>query len=224
MDPSQFLAALWGENPPGMVNVFTLPERKSSWYSELTSVNRDMQQHLHEEVYTGVALARNLGGRFNTQRRVKEVDAAAIPGVWADIDVFHQVHKKKENLPPTAEAAQEVMAELPYEPTLIVDSGHGIQAWWLLENPWVFSGQKEWEFVQVLRLLESFRLEEVHAAVQDALRLGALSFDAVKHLVLYRLEGRPPRLDLELYPHLPTVSVNTTSAGDYMALLSGRAA
>ena len=80
------------------------------------------------------------------------------------------------------------------------------------------------EFVQVLRLLESFRLEEVHAAVQDALRLGALSFDAVKHLVLCRLEGRPPRLDLELYPHLPTVSVNTTSAGDYMALLSGRAA
>ena len=78
MDPSQFLAALWGENPPGMVNVFTLPERKSSWYSELTSVNRDMQQHLHKEVYTGVALARNLGGRFNTQRRVKEVDAAAI--------------------------------------------------------------------------------------------------------------------------------------------------
>ena len=80
------------------------------------------------------------------------------------------------------------------------------------------------EFVQVLRLLESFRLEEVHAAVQDSLRLGALSFDAVKHLVLCRLEGRPPRLDLDLYPYLPRVNVNTTSAGDYMALLSGKAA
>ena len=80
------------------------------------------------------------------------------------------------------------------------------------------------EFVQALRLLESFKLEEVHAAVQDALRLGALSFDAVKHLALCRLEGRPPRLDLELYPYLPRVRVNTTSAGDYMTLLSGRAA
>ncbi len=59
------------------------------------------------------------------------------------------------------------------------------------------------EFVQVLRLLESFRLEEVHAAVQDSLRLGALSFDAVKHLVLCRLEGRPPRLDMDLYPTCP---------------------
>ena len=80
------------------------------------------------------------------------------------------------------------------------------------------------EFVQVLRLMESFKLAEVHAAVKDALRLGALSFDAVKHLVLCRLEGRPPRLDLELYPYLPRIRVSTTSAGDYMTLLSGRAA
>ena len=80
------------------------------------------------------------------------------------------------------------------------------------------------EYVQVLRLLETFSQQEVHAAVRDAIRLGALSFDAVKHLVLCRLEGRPPRLDLELYPCLPRVRVSTTSAGDYMTLLSGRAA
>ena len=80
------------------------------------------------------------------------------------------------------------------------------------------------EFVQVLRLLETFSRQEVHAAVKDAIRLRALSFDAVKHLVLCRLEGRPPRLDLELYPYLPRVRVNTTCAGDYMTLLSWSAA
>ena len=80
------------------------------------------------------------------------------------------------------------------------------------------------EYVQVLRLLETFSLQEVQAAVKDAIRLGAISFDAVKHLVLCRLQGRPPRLDLELYPYLPRVHVSTTSAGDYMTLLSGRAA
>ena len=68
------------------------------------------------------------------------------------------------------------------------------------------------EYAQVLRLLETFSQQEVHAAVRDALRLGALSFDAVKHLVLCRLEGRPSRLDLELYPYLPRVRVSTTSA------------
>ena len=80
------------------------------------------------------------------------------------------------------------------------------------------------EFVQVLRLLETFRLEESHSAVKDALGLGAISFDAVKHLVLCRLEGRPPRLDLELYPYLPRVKVSTTCTGDYMTLLTERAA
>ena len=77
------------------------------------------------------------------------------------------------------------------------------------------------EFVQVLRLMENFRKEEVYEGVRAALRLGAISFDAVKHLVLCRLEGRPPRLDLELYPYLPRVTVARTSARDYMTLVVG---
>ena len=72
-----------------------------------------------------------------------------------------------------------------------------------------------------LRLMENFQPEEVHDAVRDAIRLGAVSFDAVKHLVLCRIEGRPPRLDMELYPYLPRTNVATTSTRDYMALLAG---
>jgi hypothetical protein len=70
-------------------------------------------------------------------------------------------------------------------------------------------------------LLETFRLAEVEAAIGDSLKLGAIGFDAVKHLVLCRIERRPPRLDLELYPYLPRARVATTSAGSYMSLLSG---
>jgi hypothetical protein len=79
------------------------------------------------------------------------------------------------------------------------------------------------EYVQVLRLLEAFRLEDVHAAVREALRLGAIGFDAVKHLVLCRIERRPPKLDLAAYPYLPRVTVAATSAKAYMALLGGAA-
>jgi transposase len=77
------------------------------------------------------------------------------------------------------------------------------------------------EYVQVLRLLETFRMEDVHAAVREALRLGAIGFDAIKHLVLCRIERRPPKLDLTLYPYLPRVTVASTSAKAYMALLGG---
>jgi len=74
--------------------------------------------------------------------------------------------------------------------------------------------------VQVLRLLETFSLAEVARAVADALRMRAISFDAVKHLLLCHLEQRPPRLDLEHYPHLPVAHVATTAAADYLALVS----
>jgi len=77
------------------------------------------------------------------------------------------------------------------------------------------------EYVQVLRLMETFPLAEVAAAVGDALKLGAIGFDAVKHLVLGRIERRPPRLNLDVYPYLPKATVATTSARSYMGLLSG---
>ena len=70
-----------------------------------------------------------------------------------------------------------------------------------------------------MRLLETFPLELVRAAAQEAWRWQAFSFDAVKHLLLCRLEEKTPRLDLEQYPHLPVAQVATTSAGDYTALL-----
>ncbi len=79
------------------------------------------------------------------------------------------------------------------------------------------------EYVQVLRLLEDFRLAHVRGAIEDALRLGAIGFDAVKHLVLCRLDHRPPRLDLAQYPHLPAPRVTTTMAADYLMLLGAGA-
>jgi hypothetical protein len=75
------------------------------------------------------------------------------------------------------------------------------------------------EYIQVLRLLETFALEEVTHAVEDALRLGTISFDAVRHLLLCRIEQRPPRLDMDNWPHLPLARVRTTQAADYMVLL-----
>jgi transposase len=78
------------------------------------------------------------------------------------------------------------------------------------------------EYVQVLRLLETFSIQEVERAILDALHLGTISFDAVKHLLLCRIERRPPRLDLQNYPHLPLAEVQTTQAADYMALLSAQ--
>ena len=79
------------------------------------------------------------------------------------------------------------------------------------------------EYVQILRLLETFRLDEVRKGIATALGLGAIGFDAVKHLLLCAIERRPPKLDLDVYPYLPRATVRTTSAKAYMTLLEGAA-
>ena len=80
------------------------------------------------------------------------------------------------------------------------------------------------EYVQVLRLLETFEMGHVHGAIRQALDLGAIGYDAVKHLILCRIERRPPRLDLDIYPYLPKAVVETTKPASYSVLLSGVAA
>jgi transposase len=80
------------------------------------------------------------------------------------------------------------------------------------------------EYIQVLRLLETFSIAQVEQAIGQAHGLGVLSFDAIKHLVLCAIERRPPKLDLTLYPYLPSASVGMTDAADYLSLLSSPAA
>lgn len=69
------------------------------------------------------------------------------------------------------------------------------------------------EYVQVLRVLETFAQQEVTAAIEDALRLNAISYDAVKHLVLARVERRTPKLDLSTYPYLAQPALMQLFAG-----------
>jgi hypothetical protein len=77
------------------------------------------------------------------------------------------------------------------------------------------------EFVQVLRLLEVFEIDDVAAGVCAAIDRGAVGFDAVKHLVLCRIERRPARLDMTVYPYLPRAHVAVTSTRSYLDLLTG---
>ena len=80
------------------------------------------------------------------------------------------------------------------------------------------------EYVQVLRLLEDFRLAHVRGAIQDALRLGAIGGSTPSSISFCAASTtRPPRLDLAQYPHLPAPRVTTTMAADYLMLLGAGA-
>ena len=84
----------------------------------------------------------------------------------------------------------------------------------------------------MLRLCERFEQPLVEPAVARALEMGAISAQsnlcrlrklpciAVKVIALARIERRPLRLDLQLYPHLPRADVGRSDPGAYMGLLS----
>ena len=90
----------------------------------------------------------------------------------------------------------------------------------LLEARLGKKGRKE--YIQVLRLMETFGDIEVAVSVEEALRLSVISYDAIKHLVLAKHERRAPRLNLLEYPFLPQANVGITDVRDYLALLQHR--
>ena len=91
----------------------------------------------------------------------------------------------------------------------------------LTEARMIKAGRRE--YVQVLRLPETFEMADLHVAVKTVLRMGAIGFDAVRHLVLCQVEKRTPKPDLDVYPCLPPANVDTTSAASYMSLMPGAA-
>jgi len=66
-----------------------------------------------------------------------------IAGLWADVDYAGEDHAKI-GLPTTEAEAFELVYAMPVEPTIVVHSGHGLQAWWLFKEPWIFlDGERE---------------------------------------------------------------------------------
>ena len=138
MTPREFLTMLWGDPPPAPVYIYMLPTKRSIWFENFSNLDAAVQVHRDKDIYTSGGLGPLDNPRRAGNQRVQQQDISGIAGLWADIDVAHSVHSKK-NLPPTIEKALEVLELAEMKPTLLVNSGHGIQAWWLFTEPWIFN-------------------------------------------------------------------------------------
>jgi len=136
----KFLSTVFAHLPDGAhFLVWTLRDRRSRWYTEVTEavkVIRDLAEGAHD-VYCGVALALEDRG---THRRTTLDDAAGIVGFVADVDF---AGPDKEGYAPGEEEALAVIRSPGLSPSVIVNSGHGLQAWWLLAEPWMFDEASE---------------------------------------------------------------------------------
>ena len=66
---------------------------------------------------------------------------AGLVGLGADIDLKSDAHPKGAR-PMTIEQALSILpAELP--PTIIIETGNGVQCWWLFKETWIFTDDAE---------------------------------------------------------------------------------
>jgi hypothetical protein len=89
-----FLGALWGDAPDGYLLLWVRQGKRSLWFPahDLDAVSRGAASlAATKDVYLGCALSPTDNGGA---RRCEAAEALAIPGVWADVDVAGEAHKK----------------------------------------------------------------------------------------------------------------------------------
>lgn len=133
MNPSEFLSTLWTGKPAGLIQIWRLRD-KHSFYLPLPTGASSLVAG-ESDVYTAVALTHKDHG---SHRRATARQTTALAGLWVDLDVDGGPDDKTGAIPTVADALE--LAHRLAPPTLVVSSGYGLHAWWLFDEPWVFSG------------------------------------------------------------------------------------
>lgn len=141
----QFLDAAFGQVDDvddGVFLLWTLPDKISHWYTPGqvdTAVSDVAGWSADRDVYVGVAFS---GADRGAHARCPSDETTGIYGLWADVDVAGPEHEK-QNLPPTDDDAFALVEAFGPDPTFLIHSGHGLQAWWLFSEPWIFENDDD---------------------------------------------------------------------------------
>lgn len=136
----EWLTGLYAFSPEDeWVNIF-MDDSRGHVDSEWAPVSQlsDLRQHVagftqRGDVYFSVATRRQ---RMPGKERGKEADCLHLPGFWCDVDIDDGTGAHKvANLPGSIQAGVDLIQRFPAPPSAVVRSGHGLQPWWLLQEP-----------------------------------------------------------------------------------------
>jgi hypothetical protein len=137
----EWLERLYGQSPGYFaVTAFAGGKpRAIKWFStaELDAAARTIQATSKKaDVYVSVATHKE---KQTAGKRGGESTVVSIPGFWADLDIGELGHKPASLPNPANETeALSIIDGLP-EPSMMMHSGGGLQAFWLFDEPWVFN-------------------------------------------------------------------------------------
>ncbi len=136
----EWLERLYGQSP-GYIAITAFSggrPRRTMWKStsELDAAEKIIRVNAKKaDLYVSV------GTHDAPQEKGKggEKSVLSIPGFWADLDIGEAGHKPASLPNPASESeALSIVEGLP-EPSMLLHSGGGLQAFWLFDEPWVFN-------------------------------------------------------------------------------------
>lgn len=164
-EAEKFVRALLGDRDAALsrawVTLWTWPDRKARWLPAhdvgaiASSVAGLAATRGVDAVYIGIGVQgdpdekteRHPQGRRNgklgedgklVETRGIADDVIGLLGLGTDIDIAGPAHTDKHAYPPDVASARRVLDSMGLPPTLVVDSGHGLQPWWVFTEPWIF--------------------------------------------------------------------------------------
>jgi hypothetical protein len=127
----RFLSALFADKPDDSLILTWVSHGKRSTFHKNVEDAAKAAAEAKGDIYFGCCGCPP-GLSENQRASIDQVNC--IFGVWADIDVRDNVHKKK-NLPPDEKSAMKIIEEMPFKPSAIIFTGHGFHVWWFLAEP-----------------------------------------------------------------------------------------
>jgi len=140
MHVNRFITDIFGDalSAGRRLAVFTVPGLQTRLFADAAEAAAYARERSPErDVYYGVGLIRG-----SPSGRGKARDVAAIGALWADIDLLGPGRESKP-LPATVDETRRILQHLPHPPSLLVHSGHGLHAYWVLKEPWTFDTDAE---------------------------------------------------------------------------------
>ena len=158
LDPREWFELLFGEMPCGWLTVSTKRDAGSHfapgdpfltrWFevSDLDAAAAFAQRAAAESnVYFGLGVRR--GPPLGENQRGCAGDVSAIPGLWLEVDVAGGTHEgsPKAYFPTRAAVLEFLHQGIPHPPSLVIDSGGGLHAYWLFREPLVVEERIDFE-------------------------------------------------------------------------------
>lgn len=136
-----FLAALWPADVPEGEHIVLTTQRPgagmvSAHYATTDELADALDATELKDRHAWLNVATRAAG---TERRGGLADCRTLPAVWMDLDVAEDAapgaHKDTAKVVPTFADAWELIDRFPMAPTVVVNTGNGLQAWWMLTEP-----------------------------------------------------------------------------------------